>query len=370
MGERSGASAGGQVNHDEHRHSHNVELTRRAADWFVRISSNTLSEHELAQWLNWMSVEENAAEFQRIIAVSHGVETLRPALAGQLDEALAEPRLLRDTPASDHRETPDSPQAGSGRRSSWKVRPAFAAALVGLCVLVGWYGVRSARLFNRHRIEAPQAVTHSTWLPDGSKMIVAPRSILAHDFSGAARVLELSRGEVFFKVRTDRSRPFIVRVGGISAMAVGTAFDVSAEADHIVVTVEEGTVDVAGAKAAPGRWRLTAGFRATFSATGDSVQVSNVVAATALAWRDGQLDYYNQPLRVVAADVTRYSSHTIELADSTVGDLKFTGTVFTAEVDDWLEALQSTFPVRVTRQATDHVVLSALATGAAPALDH
>jgi transmembrane sensor len=201
-------------------------------------------------------------------------------------------------------------------------------------------------------------------------MIVAPRTTLAYDFSSSTRVLELSRGEVFFKVRPDKSRPFVVRAGAISATAVGTAFDVSAEADRIVVTVEEGIVDVVDVKAAPGRWRLTPGFGATFSATTDSVQVSSVVAATALAWRDGQLDYYNQPLRVVAADVTRYSSRTVEIADPTVGDLKFTGTVFTAEVDDWLEALQSTFPVRVTRQATDHVVLSALASRAAPALDH
>ena len=75
-----------------------------------------------------------------------------------------------------------------------------------------------------------------------------------------------------------------------------------------------------------------------------------------MAWRDGRLEYYGEPLSSVVADVSRYSSQPIELVDPQLAQLTFTGTVFTESVDDWLNAIQATFPIRVVT-TDDHRVL-------------
>lgn len=338
------------MNHDA------IERTKKAVDWFVRICTDELSEPELAQWIEWCNTEENAAEFQRIRAINQKVELLRPEALTLLEELLPNENSLGGAQAHD-----PSRADPLGRRNRGSRLP-IAAALAGLSGAVLWYAVQSGWMSTHPPAETPRAMLHSAVLPDGSNMIVAPRTNLALDFSGVTRELELSQGEVFFKVRRDKMRPFVVRAGGISATAVGTEFDVSAEANRVVVTVQEGTVDVARNKtpsAGSGSWRLTPGFRAIFDATSRSVKVSTVDADAALAWREGRLNYYNEPIRAVVADVNRYSIHNVEIGDPRVGNLTFTGTIFIAQIDDWLEAMQSTFPIRVTRQGPDHAVLTA-----------
>ena len=75
-----------------------------------------------------------------------------------------------------------------------------------------------------------------------------------------------------------------------------------------------------------------------------------------MAWRDGRLEYYGEPLSSVVADVSRYSNQPIELGDLQLAQLTFTGTVFTESVDDWLNAIQATFPIRAVT-TDDHRVL-------------
>jgi transmembrane sensor len=75
-----------------------------------------------------------------------------------------------------------------------------------------------------------------------------------------------------------------------------------------------------------------------------------VVDATRIAaWRDGLLQYRDEPLPLVIADVVRYSEHDIVIADPAVAELRVTGTVFTHDVESWLQSLEAALPVRVTR---------------------
>ena len=60
--------------------------------------------------------------------------------------------------------------------------------------------------------------------------------------------------------------------GDISVTAVGTAFDVRREPNRVTVTVEEGTVEIAGSTFAkiglPTTWRAEAGYQLTYSSGG------------------------------------------------------------------------------------------------------
>jgi ferric-dicitrate binding protein FerR (iron transport regulator) len=74
------------------------------------------------------------------------------------------------------------------------------------------------------------------------------------------------------------------------------------------------------------------------------------------AQKDDHLEYLRTPLRVVIEGVNRYSDKPIVLADESVGNLLFSGTVFEGQVTDWLRALAITLPV-VVLEGDDRIVI-------------
>jgi transmembrane sensor len=152
-----------------------------------------------------------------------------------------------------------------------------------------------------------------------------------------------------------------VHAGDISVTAVGTAFDVRRESDEVTVTVEEGTVEIAGnvfaRKGLPTTWRAEAGYQLTYSSQGRTAMIINVDTSSALKWRSGELAYVWEPLGAVIEDLNRYSEHKVIIKDPAIAELRFTGTVFTASMDDWLKAVEQVYPVRAERSADGDIVL-------------
>lgn len=83
-------------------------------------------------------------------------------------------------------------------------------------------------------------------LPDGSTVLLNDNSELTYHlpFGESRREVSL-KGEAFFDIVRDSSKPFVVRTGDISTNVLGTAFNVNARDKSVVVTVERGLVQVA-----------------------------------------------------------------------------------------------------------------------------
>jgi transmembrane sensor len=94
-------------------------------------------------------------------------------------------------------------------------------------------------------------------LPDGSTVILNKKSSLsfAGGFFNRSRKVAL-KGEAFFKVSPDKSKPFIISVNNVKVTVVGTAFNVKGIGKETIVTVESGIVKVNSKKDSV---RLTAG---------------------------------------------------------------------------------------------------------------
>jgi ferric-dicitrate binding protein FerR (iron transport regulator) len=75
------------------------------------------------------------------------------------------------------------------------------------------------------------------------------------------------------------------------------------------------------------------------------------------AWKHGHLEYLHVPLKIVIPSVNVHSKKPIVLADESVGNLLFSGTVFEDQVTDWLRALTITLPV-VVIEGDDRIVIS------------
>jgi transmembrane sensor len=171
-------------------------------------------------------------------------------------------------------------------------------------------------------------------------------------------------------VEKDADRPFIVQAGSGRIAAVGTAFNVTRQADRVVVTVTEGAVTVTPEPQEPsastmgedakggkevGIARLEAGHQLVYS----DLKVTPVTladAAGAIAWREGRLKYRGELLRYVIDDVNRYAKRPIVLADEAAGEVSFTGTVFEQSIDSWLSGLEQVFPLEV-EQTPEAVVI-------------
>ena len=88
-----------------------------------------------------------------------------------------------------------------------------------------------------------------TTLPDGSKVWLNAGSRLDYtmEFGKQTRIVRLT-GEAFFDVKTDSTKPFIVKAGKLAIKAYGTAFNVKAypEENAITTTLVRGKVAIAG----------------------------------------------------------------------------------------------------------------------------
>jgi transmembrane sensor len=215
-------------------------------------------------------------------------------------------------------------------------------------------------------------------LPDGSQVNLGARSKLSIDYTRNARDVRLEFGEAFFAVQKDATRPFRVHVLDGIVTAVGTAFDVRATNDRVLVTVAEGTVQVTGSTAALPRSaaaslappdtqahpvaRLRRGEAADFVShpenhTLEATVVTRVDPAAPARWREGWLVYRDEPLRNVLADIGRYTDRNIVIAQSLSPSPHFTGAVYKDSIIEWLESLPNAFPVTVTVDGA-HIVIA------------
>jgi transmembrane sensor len=321
-----------------------LQRYREATDWLVRLKGANPCEADVECWLAWCEADaRNPRAFEEISQDWNDLEGLKAA-----------PELIRK--AEHHPPNAMNAMSARGdvaprRRAAWLL--AFAAAAT-IIVVAGY------PLWNRAP-QAPRLVIGADWkpavLPDGSSLVLSAKAAAEVDFTGPGRnVLLRPDGEAYIKVHHDPARPFVVRAGTVTVRAVGTAFDVRRDNQHVSITVEEGTVRiVAPGPTGPVQWQASAGYQIDYSERAKTALVASVDAQRVLQWRTGQLAYDRTPLSTVIADINRYSTARVVIGDPELEHLEFSGTVFVASIGDWLGALQAIYPVRA-REAADGVV--------------
>ena len=153
---------------------------------------------------------------------------------------------------------------------------------------------------------------------------------------------------------------------------IGTAFDVKRLLGGVVIAVAEGEVRIS----TPQREPVTGG-QGTGSAVSSKTEIIHLRAAQSLslepfdraavvaavntawvaAWQHGRLQYVDEPLAGVVADLSRNSTRRITIVDPAVANLRVTGVVFLDNIDGWLTSLEATFPVRVASKDNGTVLI-------------
>ena len=220
-------------------------------------------------------------------------------------------------------------------------------------------------------------------LADGSRLILNTDTHVRVKYSARERRILLERGEAFFEVAKDKTRPFVVYAGENRVVAVGTKFSVRRDRGDVQVIVTEGRVNlaasVAPARLGPGTPRtvsaepvvgpvmataavvplrsLTAGMIARSSK--DEVVVRRRAAAEAealLSWRSGYVVFDDVSLADAVAEFNRYIERKIVIEDRSLAGLHIGGNFRSNNADAFLWLLQNGFQIEVERSA-DKIVL-------------
>lgn len=127
-------------------------------------------------------------------------------------------------------------------RFSW-MRVAASVVLVAALAVLG-YWIYDSRTPEQLLAKTTDTVINDT-LPDGSVVTLNKTSSLSYPsrFGGRKRQVTL-KGEAFFHVVPDKTKPFIISVNDVEITVVGTSFNVRSENDLTAVIVETGIVKV------------------------------------------------------------------------------------------------------------------------------
>ncbi len=172
-------------------------------------------------------------------------------------------------------------------------------------------------------------------LADGSRMTLNTATDVRVTLTDAQRSVTVERGEALFEVAKDASRPFVVRVSDAKVVATGTAFLVRStmpaetDGDAFGVALLEGQVVVQRAASAV----QSALDRSVVMAPGERLRVRQAIdgprrtesagerldhppLAQLVAWQRGIVVLDDVSVADAVADMNRYSTVPIRIADS------------------------------------------------------
>ena len=341
-----------------------IRALNEAMGWLLRIRDGALSERDLAQWTLWYESDERH----------------KRAFDDMQSFWLASGDLAADAAARQHLLTPSDGggKARPERRSrsylqplGWGLALAASIALLAVRLRVRVPGP-PVRLSRPPLVEAaPQF--RKTVLPDGSIVQLAPRSVVVVHYTARERLVTMRSGEAYFSVVHNLARPFILTVNDLIIRDVGTAFNIRDAGSRTVVTVVRGSLEVVS-DPEPGRTRTAVRPLHVRVLAGEQVRWDRRAAPVlrkanterVLAWRHGRLEYVDQPLSSVIADVNRYVKRPVIIGDRAAGRIRFTGTVFTHTADAWVQALPNEFPVELISTGGTTLILASRPAGPTP----
>ncbi len=359
-------------------------IEEEAGEWLIKLDGDTaLSAEEREMLGEWLKRSARHKAALKDLAAFWGKMNVLTDLAVPLGNN--EPQAEQDSTAVE-------------TQGIFAFKPrAMAAAAVMLSAVIAftfWYTPDS--LYDSNGLYATVVGQQQiSTLADGSVIQLNTNSQIEVKFNSHFRNVYLLQGEGHFSVARDPDRPFRVYAGDGMIQAVGTAFTVHLNAQDIDITVTEGQVALAAVnemkitssqslseresriKADSGdethmqnlgtlvagqstimKHRVLNESKAEISL--DSIQtIDQPELARRLSWRHGLLSYSGETLKEVVADISRYTTVSIEIMDPKVEAIKIGGQFKVGETDAMFDVLEENFGLRVKHLGYNRVQLFA-----------
>ncbi|MDW5290973.1 FecR family protein [Formosa sp. PL04] len=168
----------------------------------------------------------------------------------------------------------------------------YISAAAGILIMVGWF--LFSDISPKSKVFATTQTIDSLLLNDGSKIILGPNSILEYpsSFKNDYRSVELIKGNAFFKIARDTTKPFEVKHPELSTTVLGTSFTINTNKKNISVLVMTGKVSVRSKNNLMEILNPT--DRATFNYASNELKLDQVL--NSLPWYAKEIKFRNSAL--------------------------------------------------------------------------
>jgi transmembrane sensor len=333
------------------------QIEQEAADWLARRDARAWTDVDQAAFDEWLAVSPiHKVEFLRMEYAWE--ESLRLKALGAGVQSNKAPRpgrwvlsaLFSGGVAGRSSRTPAAPAMRRLRLPMALAASVLIAVAAAAWITASYYG-------GRHSTSVGQ-LSHIA-MADGSQVTLNTDSVVRVAVNTKERRVELQRGEAFFKVAKDPSRPFIVTVGERRVTAVGTQFSVRREGTDAQVVVTEGTVRIETGEQTPltPAASVPAGSVAHAGHAGTSVQSRPLSQAEELlSWRTGILVLHDMTLMEAAAEFNRYNARKIVIRDPLVGAMHISGSFRATNAEAFARLLERGYPLQADTRDADIIL--------------
>lgn len=307
-------------------------IEARAAEWLIERQDKE----------SWSAEDQDALEDWLAQSPAHEIAFLRLEEAWGRSERLS--ALSRPAPESQRRTAP--------------LLLRIAAALV-IAAAVGGFAATQIMQTHDRVFSTPIGGHESITFADGSKVELNTNTVLRARMTTEQRIVYLEKGEAFFQIKHDAAHPFVVMVGDRRITDLGTQFVVRREPSRLKVAVVQGRVwfDPADHQSPAQSAMLTPGDVATVSENRMHVShASERSLATGLSWRRGVLVFDNTSLADAAAELNRYNSKKLVIADPAIASETIGGTFGTGDIDAFARVARTALGLHVANNGAELIL--------------
>lgn len=189
-------------------------------------------------------------------------------------------------------------------------------------------------------------------LPDGSLVWLNSGSKISYSnlFASNNRDINLT-GEAYFQVTKNEDIPLVVNIEELQVKVLGTNFNVSAypKSKKINVALESGRVELLNTEDALFLYKLNPGELAVFDKIDRKLVVSEVNTSKFTSWKEGIINFYNQPLEELIKSLENRYNQKFEI-DADVKDYHYTFTIKNETLDEIIQLMEKITPIKAVQK--------------------
>jgi ferric-dicitrate binding protein FerR (iron transport regulator) len=311
-------------------------------DKLIRFLNGTASPKEEQEVAQWLKEPESRREFDALM--EKYIDNPSPRFSDDVDYK----QMLGEIHQKIHK--PAEKKKGNVRQlifKSLKVAASVVLITFSAYVMIENYNYKEKAQSDRNQT----LITYTTrttgpgekltiTMPDKTKVIVNSQSEITFgtDYGKTERVVNI-KGEAFFEVAKDPSKPFKVISEGVTTTALGTAFNVYSRNNDLKIALVEGKVAVTNAdqkiELTPGLMALmNSGIRDT-----QDISIQKFDQENLTAWKEGKLIFDRKPFGEILKDLSKWYAVDIKTEKGVNLDKKVIGTFQNKNLEDILTGL-------------------------------
>ena len=225
--------------------------------------------------------------------------------------------------------------------------PVFRLAAAAILIIAVFF--LTDRLNTKTTLSAGIGESEETTLDDGSRITLNAGSSLKYpkSFDKSVRSVEL-KGEAYFDIERDTSRPFLVKTRRAEIEVLGTSFNIRENEDSLIIVVSEGVVALRALKNKGDEdVVLRKGEQGFFNYATNKAFKTVETASDALFWYNRSLSFKATPLPLVIQTLEKNYDVRFNYQEEQIAKCFLTTRFEAASLEEIIAVIETTFGITI-----------------------